>query len=122
MTTRRKIALAISLLLALVILVLIVLVPRLADIDRYRPEVISRIEQGSGRSAKIGRLDLTILPVLAVRADDVVIGNPPGFPSGSFLEIHRAYARLDAGALLHRQIVIRSLQLEAPALNLVSDR
>jgi uncharacterized protein involved in outer membrane biogenesis len=122
MSTRRKAVLTILILLAVLILVLAVAVPRLADIDRYRPEVIARIERGSGRSAKIAKFDLTILPVLAIRADNIAIGNPPGFPAGSFLEINRAYARLDPGALLHRRIVIRSLQLEAPRLSLISDR
>lgn len=122
MSARHKTVLTILILLAVLILVLAVAVPRLADIDRYRPEVIARIERGSGRSAKIAKLDLTILPALAIRADNIAIGSPPGFPAGSFLEINRAYARLDPGALLHRRIVIRSLQLEAPRLSLISDR
>src|ERR1051326_6762376 len=109
MTARRKVALTVLILLTLLVLALSVIVPRLADIDRYRPEVVAGIEKASGRSAAIGKLNLTILPVLAVRADDVAIGNPSGFPAGNFLEIHRVYARLDAGALVHRQVVIRSL-------------
>src|SRR5579863_5721160 len=121
MTVRRKIVFMLLALLAILIVVLAVIVPRLADLDRYRPEVVARIERGSGRSAAIGKLNLTVLPVLAIRADSVVIGNPRGFPAGNFLQIRHAYARLDAGALLHRQIAVRSLQLDSPELSLVSD-
>jgi uncharacterized protein involved in outer membrane biogenesis len=121
MPRRRKIVLTILILLALVVVALAVIVPRLADIDRYRPEVVAQIERSSGRQASIGRLDLRILPTLGVRADDIVIGNPPGFPAGHFLEIRHAYARIDAVALLRRQVVIRALQLESPKLSLVSD-
>ncbi|HUI40573.1 MAG TPA: AsmA family protein [Terriglobia bacterium] len=121
MTSRRKTALVVLVILAVVLIAAMVVVPRLADLDRYRPEVIARLEQSTGRSAAIGRLSLTVLPVLAVRADTIAIGNPPGFPEQPFLEIRRVHADLDLGALLHRRIVIRSLTLEDPVVNLVSN-
>ncbi|HEY6294003.1 MAG TPA: AsmA family protein [Terriglobia bacterium] len=121
MTARRKIALTVLVLLAVLALVLIVVIPRLADLDRYRPQVIARIEEGTGRSVEIGRLSLRVLPALSVRADSVAIGNPPGFPPGHFLEIQRVYAELDPGALLHREIAIRSLKLEGPIVRLISN-
>jgi len=121
MTTRRKFVVTVLILLATLALLVIVLVPRLADVDRYRPWVVARLEQATRRKVEIGRLRLTILPSLAVRADEVTVGNPPGFPAAPFLEIQRVYAQLDPGALLHREILIRSLKLESPTLHLASD-
>ena len=121
MSTRRKIALTFAVALAASLIILVALVPRLVDLDRYRPQVISRIEQRTGRRTEISRLGLSIVPVLSVRADGVAVGNPPGFPSVPFLQIQRLYAELDTGALLHREIVIRSLKLEDPSLSLLAN-
>jgi uncharacterized protein involved in outer membrane biogenesis len=121
MATRRKVGIALLIILAAAVIVLIIVVPRLANLDRYRPEVIARLEQSTGRSAAIGRISLTVLPEVAVRVDEISIGNPPGFPEQPFLQIRRVYARLGLGALLHREIVIRSLELDDPVLSLVSD-
>ena len=121
MSSRRKIVITIIAVVAILILVAVVAVPLLIDVDRYRPQVIARLERATGRKAEIGRLTLTLLPVLSIRLDSFALENPSGFPAGHFLEIERTYAELDAGALLHRQIVIRSLKLEDPAVNLMSD-
>ena len=121
MATRRKVVLIVLILLAALALVLILVIPRLADLDRYRPEVIARLQQETGRNIEIRRLSLRILPTLAVRADQVAIGNPPGFPAAPFLEIERVYAELDPLALLHREIEIRTLKLDAPTARLVSN-
>lgn len=121
MSGLRKIVIAILALLAILIFVAVVVVPRLVDVDRYRPQVISRLERTTGRKAEIGRLSLRLLPVLSIRVDNFALDNPAGFPAGRFLAIERVYAELDAAALLHREIVIGSLKLEGPVVNLVSN-
>jgi uncharacterized protein involved in outer membrane biogenesis len=119
MSIGRKIALAVLITFAGLLLAVAIIVPRLLDLDRYRPEVTASIERASGRSVQVGRLSLTVLPEVAVRADNVAVGNPPGFPQGHILEIERVYAELDASALLHHEIVLRSLEFEHPLLNLL---
>ena len=120
MSRGKKLAIAVLVLLALIVAAAAIVVPRLVNLDRYRPEVIANIERGSGRSVEIGRLSLSILPVIAVRADNIAVGNPPGFPEGHLLEIKRAEAELDARALLDRRIVVRSVDFDDPSVNLVS--
>jgi AsmA-like C-terminal region/AsmA family len=120
MPTGRKIAIAALIIVAVGVLIAAILVPHLVDVDRYRPELAAGIERGTGRSVEIGRLSLSVLPVVAVRADNVAIGNPPGFPQGHILEIGHVYADLDARALLSRQIVVRSLEFERPVVKLLS--
>jgi uncharacterized protein involved in outer membrane biogenesis len=121
MSSRRKVVLTVLVLLVILILLAVIVVPRLVDVDRYRPQVIGRLEQATGRNAEIGRLTLTLLPVLSIRVDNFALENPAGFPAGRFLEIQRIYAELDGGALLHRQIVVRSLKLEDPVVSLLSN-
>ena len=47
--------------------------------------------------------------------------SPPLFPPSYIVKVPRADAVLDSWALLHRKVVIRSLMLEDPEINLVSD-
>jgi hypothetical protein len=121
MSTGKKVAL--SLLIALVVIVvgLAIVIPLLLDVDRYRPEVAAHIQQETGKPAQIGHLGLTILPQVAIRVDDFALGNPPGFPSGDFVKARRISAIVDIFALLHRKVVVNSLKLDDPAINLLSD-
>jgi len=76
-----------------------------------------------GRPVEIGRLHLHPGTPVAITAEDVVVGNPPGFPAGEgpFLRIPRLTAMLDAGALLRRrEIVLPSVTLEGPVAHAVS--
>jgi uncharacterized protein involved in outer membrane biogenesis len=121
MSSRLKVIVTLVLLLISVLVVVVVVVPRLVDIDRYRPEVVAQIEKATGKKTEIGRLSLSILPSLSIRADEFALANPPGFPEGYFLTARHVYGVVDSAALWQRQIVIRSLQLDQPVLHLLSN-
>jgi uncharacterized protein involved in outer membrane biogenesis len=91
------------------------------DIDRYRPEVAGEIASTTGKKTEIGHLSLSVLPVLAIRVDNFALANPPGFPEGDLLSARRIYVELDAAALWHRQVIIRSLRLDRPVVHALSD-
>jgi uncharacterized protein involved in outer membrane biogenesis len=89
--------------------------------DRYRPRVISYLQEKTGKQIEIGRLALTFFP-LKIHIDHFGVRNPPPiFPPGYVIQVARIDAELSVGALLHRQIVIKSLVLEEPVVNLTSD-
>jgi uncharacterized protein involved in outer membrane biogenesis len=96
-------------------------VPVLLDADRYRPQVISYLEESTGKKVEIGRLAVTFFPKVAIRVDDFGVKSPPLFPPSYILRVARIDVQIDPWALLHRQIVIRSVVLERPVINLVSD-
>ncbi len=102
-------------------LILAVVIPMFINLDRYRPQVVERLEKETGKPAKIGKLSLTLLPSVSIRVDDFSLGNPDGFPAGDFVRAKRIYAVVDGRALLHRQVIIRSLEIDDPALNLLQD-
>ncbi len=107
--------------IAAVLLVgLILALPALIRVDRYRPEVISYLQEKTGKKVEIGRLALTFFP-LSIHIDDFGVKNPPLFPAGYIVKVARIDAALDLHALLHRQVVIKSLVLEDPVLNMTSD-
>jgi uncharacterized protein involved in outer membrane biogenesis len=99
---------------------LIFVVPALINLDRYRPRLISYLQEKTGKQVEVGRLALTFFPV-TIHVDHIGIKNPPIFPAGYVLQVPRIDAELSVGAILRRQVVIKSLLLEDPVLNLTSD-
>ena len=120
MTMRRKTVLIAVGIAAIALVALIFVVPALINVDRYRPQVISYLQEKTGKQVEIGRLALTFFPV-AIHIDHFGVKNPPIFPSGYIVQVARIDAELSVGALLHRQVVIKSLVLEDPILNMTSD-
>jgi uncharacterized protein involved in outer membrane biogenesis len=89
-------------------------------IDHYRPNVITYLQEKLGKQVEIGRLTLTMFPV-SIRLDDFGVKNAPPFPPGYVVKIARVEADLDSRALLHRQVIIKSLLLDRPVIHLTSD-
>jgi uncharacterized protein involved in outer membrane biogenesis len=117
---RHRTALIVGGIATILLLAFIFVVPPLLNVDRYRPQVISYLQEKTGKQIEIGRLALTFLP-LTIHIDHIGVKNPPIFPAGYIIQVARIDAELSAGALLHRQLVIKSLVLEDPVLNLTSD-
>ena len=96
-------------------------VPALLNGDRYRSKAISDLEESTGKKVEIGRLAVTFFPRLTIHVEEFGIQSPPLFPPSYIVKVARIDAQIDFWALLHRQLVIRSLVLEQPVINLVSD-
>jgi uncharacterized protein involved in outer membrane biogenesis len=120
MAIRRRTGLIVVGVAALLLLTLIFFGPALIKVDRYRPQVISYLQEKTGKQVEIGRLALTFFPV-SIHIDNLGVKNPPIFPRGYVLQVARIDAELSVGALLHRQVVIKSLVLEDPVWNMTSD-
>ena len=120
MAIRQRSGLIVIGLASLLLLGLIFVVPALLTVDRYRPQVIAYLQDKTGKQVEIGRLALNFFPV-SIRIDNFGVKNPPIFPQGYIVQVARIDAVLSFAALLHRQVVITSLVLEDPVLNLTSD-
>src|SRR5579859_5896352 len=111
MAIPRRSALILIGIAALLLLAFIFVVPALIRVDRYRPQVISYLQEKTGKQVEIGRLALTFFPV-TIHIDHFGVKNPPIFPRGYVVQVTRIDAELSVIALLHRQVVIKSLVLE----------
>lgn len=120
MIIRRRTTLIVAGVVGILLLALILVVPAVIDVDRYRPQLISYLQKKTGKQVEIGRLALTFFPV-TIHIDHIGVRNPPIFPAGYVLQVARIDADLGLGALLHRQLVIKSLVVEDVVLNLTSD-
>ncbi len=104
----------------LFLIAFIFIFPTLFRVDRFRPRVISYLQERTGKQVEIGKLSLSFFP-LALYIDNFGVRNPPLFPAGYIIKVARIDAALDVRQLLHRQVVIKSLVLEDPVLNITSD-
>jgi AsmA protein len=108
---------------ALIVIILIVLgvllLPRFADVNNYRPQIEARLRERLGRDVSLGPMTLSLFP-LGFRAENVVISELPEFSTGQpFAEIQTFYVRPQFWPLLHKEIRIKSLQLQGAKLELV---
>jgi uncharacterized protein involved in outer membrane biogenesis len=117
MTIRRTTVLVVA---TILLAALLFAVPALINVDRYRGQVISYLQQKTGKQVEIGRVGLTFFP-LSIQVDGFGVKNPPLFPPGYVVHVARIDAGLDAAALRHRQVVIKSLVLDNPVIHLISD-
>ena len=120
MAIRRKTIIIATLIAAAAVVAVALLLPVLANPDRYRPQVISYLEAKTGKQIEVGHIGVNWVP-LSIRLDNFGCRNPKPFPSGYFLKAARMDAAIDVAALLHRQIVIKSIVLHDPIINVISD-
>lgn len=105
---------------AVLLLALTVLASRFLRLDRFRPQVVTFLQEQTGKDVEIGRLSLSFFP-LTIRIDHFGVKNAPPFPRGYVLQVAEIDVTISAVALLHRRFVITSLVLNRPILNLTSD-
>jgi len=120
MAIRRKTIIFLTGVVAAAIISVALLLSVLVNPARYRPEVISYLEAKTGKEIEIGHIGVNWIP-LSIRIDNFGSRNPKPFPSGYFLKASRIDAAIDVAALLHRRIVIKSIVLHDPIINVVSD-
>jgi len=110
---RRISLVAVGVVAALAIVAALV-VPRVVDADALRPEAEERLSSMLGRPVSLGTLRLSLWSGLAVRADGLRIGAPPGADPASAVTFESRAVRVRAAILplLRRQLLVRSFRIE----------
>src|SRR5262245_26333480 len=80
-----KPALAIGAAILLLLMALLV-APKFVDINTYRSQIITQLERRLGRSVKLGAMELSALPSIRVKVEEVVIGDDPQFAQTEFVK------------------------------------
>lgn len=91
----------------------------LVDVNQFRGTIQSQLEQRLGRPVTLGSMGLKLIP-LSIRASDVAIGNPPGFPvKPPFVTAKELAIRVSLGPLLRKRVEVDSICLSSPSIELV---
>lgn len=106
-------------LVAAIVLAALLAAPFIIDVDRFRPELQSRLSAALGREVETGKLRLSLLSG-SIGVDAVSVGDDPAYGSEPFLQA----ASLGVGVelkplLLSRQVLITEIILDNPVVNLV---
>ena len=121
MANRKRIVFRLIVIASCVFAALVFLGPVFLNPNRYRPQIISYFEESTGKKVEIERLALTLFPKPAIHIDGFGVKSPPLFPPSYVVKVPQADATLDLRALLHGKVVITSLVLDGPEINLISD-
>jgi len=100
------------------IVVLLVALPFFIDVNRYRGLIAARARDALGREVRLGEMQLSLLPTVGLRIDDLAIGALPEEGGGDLLTAKRVRVGARLMPLLRKQLEITSITIEAPRLTL----
>jgi len=96
-------------------------VPFLVPVDRYRTVLEDYIRSATGRDVQIATLRLQLWPRPHVRAGDVRLMDPTGFPAGPAVEVQTVNLGVDLRALLRRRFEIKWVALDGVRINFLTN-
>ena len=112
--------------IAVVIVVIIVAafaIPFFIPADTYKAKVIALVKDATGRDLRIdGPVRFSLLPSLALEANDVALSNAPGAVAPNMVQLKTLDVKLALFPLLHGAIEIAEFKLVEPAINLEIDK
>ncbi len=121
MSSRSRKTLLVSGVAAIFLAALVLTALSAFDADRYRPKLISYLQERTGKAVEISHISVTLSP-LSLRIENFGIKNSPQFPPGYLAKAAGIDIRIDTRQLLfHRRFVVNSLVLDQPDINLISD-
>jgi AsmA protein len=95
------------------------LVPRFVPTEAYEAELVERAERATGRDVDIGGdVRLSILPRLALWAEDVSVANLPEGRAEPMIRAARLVVGLEPWPLLRGDLVFDRIELVEPAIHL----
>ena len=116
----RKLVIAVVAVVVLFVLVMLLL-PHIIDINQYRGEIQSQLQDRLHRPVQFGPLSLAVFP-LRVQAQNVTIGEDPRFHSSlPFAQVGEMDISVKLLPLLSKTIAISSLTLKQPKIELIKD-
>lgn len=114
----KKILLIFFILILLAVVLLAVFIATF-DADRYRPLVVSKIEDAVGNPVTLGHLSLAWRSGLALDARDLAVYPGPEAKGEPAIKLQELSAAVDFFSLLQKNIRIGSLYLNSPRVNAV---
>jgi AsmA-like protein len=107
--------------IALLLLIVAGAIPFLVPVDRFRPVLVRLLEDSTGRTVGIDALRLYLVPTVHIRASNVRIRNPVGFPPGDTILARSIDLGLAPRALLGRKLDVTHIALSGVRLSLLHD-
>jgi AsmA protein len=104
-----------------VLIIAVLLLPFFINVDKFRPDIESKLSAALGRTVHIGKIDASILSGGA-QASDISISDDPAFNKGPFLRASSLQIGLQLmPLLLHKDVKVTSLTIKSPDILLMKN-
>lgn len=117
----RKILVAAALLLVVLVIAAVVLVPRLIDVERYRPRIEKMASERVGRPVTLGEIRMRILPSPRVRIDDLRVAGGPRDGGEPLAEVAIAEVGVALLPLVSGELRLQGVRLYEPKIRLTRE-
>jgi uncharacterized protein involved in outer membrane biogenesis len=95
--------------------------PRLVDLELYRPRIVAAVRGATGRSVTLGAISLRLVPRPAFRVGPLTVAEGPRYPGRDAMRAQALSVRLGILDLLRGRVAIESIVIERPAVTLIRD-
>ncbi len=103
----------------LLLIVAVVVLPQIIDPNDYKDEIVSRVQQETGRTLSIdGDLGLSVFPWLGIEIGAMELSNAEGFEDQAFAAVEHAAVRVKLMPLLGGRLEVDKVGLKGLRLNL----
>lgn len=93
------------------------------DANRYKPDIVALVKQQTGRDLDIGGdIGLSVYPDIALKLEQVKLGNANGFKGESFAGADSARVSVQLMPLLEQQLKVNEVTLQGLNLTLQRDK
>ncbi|HXP31123.1 MAG TPA: AsmA family protein [Stellaceae bacterium] len=118
----KKLLIGLAVLVVLVIAAAVV-IPLVVPVEAYEGRLIALVKQSTGRDLKIaGPVKLSVLPALALEANDVSFANAPGARTPQMVQLKQLQVQLQLLPLLHGAVAVSRFVLVQPVIALEVDK
>src|SRR5208337_2388051 len=114
----RKLAI-VAVAVVVIVVLLVLALPHLIDVNQYRGQIQSQLQQRLNRPVQLGAMSLGVFP-LRVEVKDVVIGDDPSFASKvPFAQVGQLDVSIALLPLLAKNIQVDSLELKQAKIEII---
>lgn len=109
--------------LVLLLVAAVIAIPFIVPVDTMKAELVTKVKEATGRDLRInGPVSFSVLPSIALEAQDVSFSNPPGASSPDMAKFAKLDVDLKLIPLLSRRVEIAKLTLVDPVISLEIDK
>jgi AsmA protein len=120
--TVKKVLIGLAIVVVLIVAAALI-VPSFIPLDTYKAKIIALVKTETGRDLRIaGPVKFSLLPSIALEANDVSLSNPAGAASPNMVQLKTLDVELKLLPLLHGAVEIARFKLVDPAIALEVDK
>ncbi|MEJ2109395.1 MAG: AsmA family protein [Acidobacteriota bacterium] len=111
--------LKIAIIVVVVLVIGLIALPFFIDVNKFKPEIESRLSSALGREVKTGNLGLSLFSG-SLAVEDISIADNPNFSSAPFLQAKSLKVGVEMmPLLLSKELRITEISLDGPSINLI---